>query len=383
MSRRVLNTVVMFAAFGVMSLASAQTKAPPPDVIVFTNGDQLAGVLERGSGSSIVFKSDMAGELTVPLDKVKELRVSGSFTVLRKDVPIASVSAARAISPGRVAYGDGRLTVTRASGTAETVPADQIAYIIDQATYAKETSGKEGFFNGWGGALNGGATIVRSTDYGETFTAGIGLVRDMPGVSFLPARNRTSFDLQETYGKLTSPVIPQTTPPSPPAVTKTSIFHTDAERDEYFSPRFFALGQTAFDHNYSQGLTLQQIYGGGIGYTAIKDAQQELDVKATIQYEKQSFQAAGSDDNLIGSTISETYHRTLPHKFVLSEFGNFIPSFNIPSAYSANASGTLTLPVYKRLSLSFTGTDNYLNNPSPGYDKNSFQFIAAVSYALK
>jgi hypothetical protein len=191
------------------------------------------------------------------------------------------------------------------------------------------------------------------------------MVRAMPTVSFLPSRDKTSFDLQETYGKLTSPVIPPPSTPTPAAVTETSIFHADAERDEYFSARFFALGQTAFDHNYSQGLNLQQIYGGGIGWTTIKDARQELDLKATIQYEKQLFQTASNNDNLIGSTISETYHRTLARKLALSEFANIIPSFNIPNAYSANVSGTLTLPVYKRLAVSFTATDNYLNNPPP------------------
>jgi hypothetical protein len=39
--------------------------------------------------------------------------------------------------------------------------------------------------------------------------------------------------------------------------------------------------------------------------------------------------------------------------------------------------------VYKRLGVSFTATDNYLNNPSAGYNKNSSQFVAAASYTLK
>jgi hypothetical protein len=363
--------------------AAPAAPKPAPDVILFTNGDQLTGTLERGAGNSVVFKSDTAGEITVPLDKVKELHTSGSFAVLRKDVPITSVAAARNITPAPIAYADGKLTVAPPSVAPEVVPTAQIAYLIDQATYTKETSGKSSFFSGWAGALNGGATIVRSTDYGETLTAGIGMVRAMPTVSFLPSRDKTSFDLQETYGKLTSPVIPPPSTPTPAAVTETSIFHADAERDEYFSARFFALGQTAFDHNYSQGLNLQQIYGGGIGWTTIKDARQELDLKATIQYEKQLFQTASNNDNLIGSTISETYHRTLARKLALSEFANIIPSFNIPNAYSANVSGTLTLPVYKRLAVSFTATDNYLNNPSAGYNKNSSQFVAAASYTLK
>lgn len=379
-----LATILLTAApLAHAQAAAAPAPKPAPDVVVFTNGDQLTGTLERGNGNSIVFKSDMAGELTISLDKVKELHTSGNFAVLRKDVPIKNVAAARAITPAPIAYADGKLTVTTPNAAPQSVPEAQIAFLIDQTTYVKETTGKSGPFAGWSGAVNGGATLVRATDYGETLTAGIALVRTMPTVSFLPPRDKTSFDLQETYGKLTSPVIPQTTPASPAAVTETSIFHADAERDESFSSRFFVLAQTAFDHNYSQGLNLQQSYGVGIGYTALESAHQELDIKASIQYEKQSFQTATNNDNLIGSTISETYHRTLPKKFVFSEFGNIIPSFNIPNDYSANVSGTLALPVYKRLSMSVTATDNYLNNPSAGYNKNSFQFILGATYTLK
>jgi Protein of unknown function, DUF481 len=381
--RSLVAGILIFLA--ALATASAQSTPAPPkppaDVVIFSNGDQLTGTLERGAGNSIVFKSDMAGEITISLDKVKELHTSGTFAVLRKDQPIKNIAGARAITPAAIAYADAKLTVERPAAP-QVVPEAQIANIIDQATFSKDI-GRGGFRDGWNGAINGGATIVRSTDYGETLTAGIALARTMPTVSFLPSRDRTSFDLQETYGKLTSPVVPQTTPPSPTAVTETSILHADAERDQYFSARFFALAQIAFDHNYSQGLNLQQIYGGGIGYTAIKSPRQELDLKATVQYEKQSFQTASNNVNLIGSTISETYHRALPKKFVLSEFGNFIPAFNNSNDYSANVSGTLTLPVYKRLGVSFTATDNYLNNPSAGFNKNSSQFVAAATYTLK
>jgi Protein of unknown function, DUF481 len=379
---RVAGALIFFAALATASAQSTPAPPKPPaDVVIFSNGDQLTGTLERGTGNSIVFKSDMAGEITISLDKVKELHTAGTFAVLRKDQPIKNIAAARAITPAAIAYSDAKLTVERPAAP-EVVPEAQIANIIDQATFSKDI-GRGGFRDGWNGAINGGATVVRSTDYGETLTAGIALARTMPTVSFLPSRDRTSLDLQETYGKLTSPVVPQTTPPSPAAVTETSILHADAERDQYFSARFFALAQIAFDHNYSQGLNLQQIYGGGIGYTAIKSPRQELDLKATVQYEKQSFQTASNNVNLIGSTISETYHRALLRKFVFSEFGNFIPAFNNSNDYSANVSGTLTLPVYKRLGVSFTATDNYLNNPSAGFNKNSSQFVAAATYTLK
>jgi Protein of unknown function, DUF481 len=389
-ARRTLQPALSAAALLVVALSMSSTASPAqqpganpapkpsPDVIVFTNGDQLTGSLERAVGGSVVFKSDMAGEITVSFDKVKELKSSARFAVLRSDRPISQ----RPVTAGTLVLGDKTLTVAAPDRALEQVPTAKVGYVIDQATYERELEKKPGLLYGWNGALNGGATIVRSTDYGESFTAGIALVRALPTVAWLPARNRTSFDLQETYGKLTSPVIPQTKPASPAAVTLTSIFHTDAERDEFFSPRFFALGQTAFDHNYSQGLNLQQVYGGGIGWTAIKSPKQELDLKATIQYEKQQFFIASSNLNLIGSTISEAYHRNLPRKLLFSESLNVLPAFNTPKAYSANGSVGLAMPVFKRLSLLLTATDNFLNNPSTGYQKNSFQFVTAASYSL-
>ena len=352
---------------------------PPPDVLTFTNGDRLTGVLERAVGGSVVFKSDMAGEITVPLDKVKELKSGARFVVLRNDRPVTQ----RPVTSGMLALADKTVTVQTASGKPEAIPTTKIGYIIDQATYERELEKRPGLLFGWRGAVNGGATVVRSTDYGETYTAGIGLVRALPTVPWLPARNRSSFDLQETYGKLTSPVIPAPATPTPAAVTVTSIFHTDAERDEYFSPAFFALAQTAFDHNYGQGLTLQQVYGGGIGWTAVKSGKQELDLKGTLQYERQDFQTAASNQDLIGSTLSEVYHRNLPRKLVFTESSAILPAWNNSSAYSVNGSVQLAMPVFKRLSLVLTSTDNFLNDPSAGYKKNSFQFVTAVSYSLR
>jgi hypothetical protein len=379
-----------FAAAILTAVAGAQTPSkatppaapakPSPDVIVFTNGDQLSGTLERGVGDSIVFKSDMAGEITVKLDKVRELRSTGSFALLRKDVPVTRTSVQQ---PGTVIFADGNVTVANPEGVPEVVPVKQMGYLIDQTTYDRELERRPGPWFGWNGAITGGATLVRSTSNVNTYTAGISLHRAIPSVPFLPARNRTTFNLQETYGKQTTPVIPQTVPSTPDEIVKTSIFHADAERDEYFTTQLYALGQATFDHNFAQGLDLQEVYGGGIGWTPFKTPRQQLDVKADVHYEKQQFQTATGDQNLIGSTFSEAYRRTLPRKLLFTETANALPAWNNFSAYSANASAALAMPLFKRLSMQFTTTDNFLNDPAPGFKKNSFQFVTGVTYNLR
>ena len=356
-----------------------KTAKPAPDVIIFTNGDQLSGALLRGVGDTIVFKSDMAGEITVPLRKVRELRSSGSFAVLRKDRAVSRTN----VVPGTVAYSEGQVMVADPAGEPETIPLSQLSFIIDQATYDKELERKPGFLFGWTGTISVGATEVRSTQNGTTFNAGVGLFRQIPSVPYLPKRNRFAFDLSETYGTLRERVIPQTSPPSPDTVVKTSIFHSDMERDEYFTARFYALGQLSFDHNYSQGLVLQQIYGVGIGWTPFQNATQQLDLKADVHYEKQQFETVTSNENLVGSSVSESYRRIFPRKIVVTETVNLIPAWNNLNAYAANGSLAVVVPVFRRFNVNFTTSDSFLNNPSVGFQKNSFQFVTGVGYSLR
>src|ERR1700694_646795 len=86
---RVVALMLLFVIPVSLAAQQAGEKSPPkptPDVIVFTNGDQLTGKLEKGEAGSITFQSDMAGEVTVPLAKIKELRSSGSFALLPKEL---------------------------------------------------------------------------------------------------------------------------------------------------------------------------------------------------------------------------------------------------------------------------------------------------------
>lgn len=379
--------VAVLAAFFAISssMLLAQSK-PAPDVLIFTNGDQLTGKLERAAGGSVVFASDMAGELTIPFDKIKELRSGAQFALLRKGVPVTKKSAP--VPEGTVAVDAGKVIVAAPEVAPVSEPVGDVAYLIAKPDFDKQIGRKAGFKEGWNGTLTGGATLVRSTTSATTLTAGVALVRTLPTVAWLPPRNRTTIDVVETYGKSSSPVIPPTVPATPATVVLSSIFHADAERDQYFSPKLYALGDTAFDHNYAQGLQLQQIYGGGVGWTPVKSDKQQLDVKADVHYEKQQYIATAGvvttpSVNLIGATVFEAYRRNLPRKIVFTETANILPSFNLARAYSANATASLALPVFKRLSAVFTTTDNFLNDPAEYYKKNSYQFVTGVTYTLK
>jgi hypothetical protein len=385
----ILALAVLFCFEVSPQAVSAQAAATAPDVLVLSNGDTLHGKLVEEIGGKVTFHSDPLGDVTLAWDKIKELHTSGSFAVIDKNVKISRGKKSRAIPTGVVEVTNQSLALRTENGASPAaIPVSEAAFIMDKAALDKQLNHTPGFMSGWNGAATAGAAIVTATQNQYTFSGGIGMVRTVPTVSWLDPRDRTSFDFTGSFGKITQPAytVP-TTPPTfvPAVVTKSALYHAGAERDEYFSPRIFALGQVAFDHNYAQNLDLQQIYGGGLGWTLLKDAKQEADIKATIQYEKQQFFYSASNQNLIGSTLALSYvvHRK---NVIYTQGVAFIPAFNNPHAYSANETNTLAFPAYKNLSFSLGTLDSYLNDTPaslPPTKHNSFQFTMGLTYAIK
>ena len=358
------------------------------DVLVLSNGDMLHGKLVNSSDGKITFHSEALGDVAVSWDKVKELRTSGNYAILEKGMKTRNKRNAAAIPEGQLEVTNNSVAIHSEKGASAPIPVANAQYIMDAGTLDKQLYHQPGFLTGWNGAATAGAAIVTATENQYTFSGGVGLVRVVPTVSWLSTRDRTSIDFLGSFGKITQPAYtdPITGIVVPAVVTKSAIYHAGAERDEYFSPRFFALAQTAFDHNFGQDLDLQQIYGGGVGWTFLKSPRQEADLKATIQYEKQQFISGSSgNQNLIGSTISLAY--VLHQKLVTYTQGlAFIPAFNNPHAYSANETNTLAFPAYRNFSFSLGTLDSYLNNPPdslPPTKRNSFQFTMGLTYAIK
>ena len=376
---------IFYAILGLALPLSAQSAAAPPgtDVIVFVNGDQLTGKFLRETDGSVTFHSDIAGDVTVTWDKVKSIHTTQPFAVIQQGQHVSRKTPDADVPQGAIKVEEGQVTVTPTGGTSKDIPVKNAEYVIDQPTYVKELRSSPGFLSGWNGALTAGATLVQATQNSRGFTGSAALVRAIPSVNWLDPRNRTLLGFTGAYGSVTQPGT---------TGSKTNIIHAEAEHDWYFSPRFYFLVEAAFDHNYSQGLNLQQSYGAGVGDTILKRPKQQLDLKFDIHYEKQQYFVTPNvvppppltpSKDLIGADFGETYLLKLPHGLVFNQGAVVTPSFNQSNAYSAVGTAALLFPVYKRLGFSLATLDDFLNDPAAGSRKNSFQFTAGVTYSLK
>jgi hypothetical protein len=200
---------------------------------------------------------------------------------------------------------------------------------------------------------------VEATQKSRTITNSIALVRAIRDQDWPTRRNRTGFDFSGSYGLVSQPNTP---------TVKTSIYHADAERDEYFSPAIFGFGQAQFDHNYSQGLDLQQ---------RVQESNEGLDLKGGISFSRQQFSGSTTAKNLAASVFDEKYLRKFFHGITFAQEFSVSPAWTQTKALSAFGSASLALPVYKHFSFTVGAIDNFLNDPPPGFKKNSVQFTTA------
>lgn len=391
------RTVGLFSAMAALGMSLPVIAQGKPDaklesdVLVLANGDTLHGKLVDEIAGKVTFHTDALGDVTVGWDKIKELHTSQKFAVLSDQQKKRGRRAAMRLPTGSLEVANQEVTIRPENGPAEPpLPVKHAQFIMDAVTLDKQVNHEPGLLSAWDGTATAGATLVTATQSQYTVSGGMALSRTVPTVSWLNPRNRTSIDFTGSFGKITQPSYTNPGPPPvlvPAVTTKTAIYHAGAERDQYFSPRLFALAQTAFDHNFAQNLDLQQIYGGGLGWTAIKGPRQEADLKASIQYEKQQFIESGGEanQNLVGSTFSASY--VLHLKLLTYTQGvAFIPAYNNMHAYSANETNSFAFPAYKNLSFSVGTLDSYLNDPPlsfPPTKRNSFQFTMGFTYAIK
>jgi hypothetical protein len=363
---------------------------PTPDVIFLINGDQFRGRFVRVVDGTVTFHDDIIGDIHVDWPKIKELLTFTKISVLRKGLVVNKKTPVSDLPSGFLKMSGQQIVLESDDHvTIATIPVTNVEYAVNQTILDKELRGGPGVFEAWNGAITAGATVVQATQDSYNFDESVSLIRTVPTVSWLTSRNRTTILLNGTSGQITqSAYVSSSGTHVPSQVTKTDIYHASVQHDEYFLPHAYYFGIVQYDHSFSQSLQLQQIYGTGLGWTAIRTPQQTLDLTANIQYVKQTFMNAqpGDNKNLIGSTLSVNYVTQLTEEISFTQYVAFLPAFNNGHAYSTVERNTLTLPAYKNIQFVMGTADSYLNSVAttePPSKRNSFQFTFGLSYNIK
>jgi hypothetical protein len=385
--------VVFLVAGSLLRAQTAETdkaNTTDRDKITLGNGDTLTGKIEKVTYGNVSFHSDELGDLTIPLTKIKAMQTATAFAAGSATQRLTRKSLAEQLPVGKITLENDTLRVMLPQGEVREFPVKDLRFMLDESAYQRELHNQSDLWYGWYGTATLGATVVKSTNSAQTYTGVVALVRAIPTIAGLPAGSKTILNLSGTYGLAKDPeIVSGSDVYQTASVTKTDILHGDLEYDKFFTPVVFGLVNASADHNFGNGLELQQAYGAGIGWAILRSPQNDLAVRADLQYEQQQFyngitSGLGTPtENLVGSSIGEMWSRTFPHSIKFNENVTLIPTFNVVKAYSGVATAGFVFPVYKNLNFSVTTTDNYLGDPPEGFLRNTFQFTTGVTYTLK
>ena len=151
---------VLFSVAMVLDLhgqtAPANAKAGS-DILIFTDGEKLIGSLQSATGCTVVFKSNMTGEVTVEWNKVQELRSSKSFAAIPKGVRLRSHEDAGSVPRGTLSTNGQELQVNAGSQAAPKIlPIGNVSNVISEADFQKAFE-RTSFVNGWKGGATAGS----------------------------------------------------------------------------------------------------------------------------------------------------------------------------------------------------------------------------------
>ena len=156
-----LFVIVLGASLACPASAAPEKKpAPPPDVLVLSDGDILHGKFVNEIGGKVTFHTDSLGDVTLAWDKIKELHTTEKFGVLEQSATLKGKHATANTPTGTVDVSDGKLTVN-AEGAPATIPVAKAEFVMDEAVLRKQVLSEPGFFAGWNGAATAGATQPR------------------------------------------------------------------------------------------------------------------------------------------------------------------------------------------------------------------------------
>jgi putative salt-induced outer membrane protein YdiY len=339
------------------------------DVVTLKNGDRVTGSMVTVRGGNLQLKSDIMGNLTIPMAQVATFSAAKPVAVVIKGQE--PVQGALELSPS----GDWQVT---ANGKAQTIAAAKVDVIMPADTYQTLVVGAPKPWQAWKGTAGLGYNLQRGNQQTNTFTTTINGVRERPEAPIFKAHWRTNYG----FMTLLSHAEQKPSVVGGAVITVTSRTLTTSVRQDYlFSPGNFLFGLAQLDHVSTEGLYLRQTYGGGFGHDVISNSHTTFSLLGGMTFVHEKF-FAGSYTQSAAALAGERLGMQLTKRTRLDHNLNFYPNLSTGGQYRFDTSTSFSYKLSNRLALNTSAIDLYLSNPPPGNRKNNITFSTGIGYTF-
>ncbi|HEY6337834.1 MAG TPA: DUF481 domain-containing protein [Candidatus Sulfotelmatobacter sp.] len=359
----------MLGTFLFVSISSALMLA---DQITLKNGDHLTGKIVKSDAKTLVLHTDYAGDLTVQFAAIDQITTDQELHVDLKGGKTAV---------GIVTTSDGKLEIaTKTGGTVEAPREDVTVIRNDAEQTAYDKSLHPSLRHGWTGGTNVGFSLAR----GNSETENLAL-----------AFNAAHPTLNDKISLYASSVYTENNAPGAVPRTIANLVTGGLRYDRNVNAKMFGFVGADFMSNQLQFLDLRAVYGGGVGFHAMKTAKTVLDLLAGANYTHETYSngllnptpppaytSYGVTNKFGALTLGEELTQKLGSTTVLTQKLYFYPDLNDTSQYRGTFNfGTVT-KISKWLGWQNQFADVYVTNPPATAKKNDVIFTTGLNFSF-
>lgn len=342
-----------FALSFIVVCLSCQARA---DQVSLKNGDRMSGAIVKSDGKTLLLHTDYAGDVTLKWDAIQAIQSSEPLHV---ELPDGKTAV------GSVATSDDRLEVSTATGVIE-APESSVKNIRNDAEQsAYEKTLHPGLLQDWKTGLNVGFALTGGNSQTENLSLAFTGIR------------QTQNDKLGLYAN--SVYATNNAPGAVPATTANTA-GGGLRYDHDLTKRVFGFAAADFFSDALQTLNLRSVFGGGVGFHAIKSDNTTLDLLGGANYTHESYTALTR--NFAALTIGEELMHKLNKSTVLNQRLAFFPDLNSAGDYRGTFDFATVTKVSKWLGWQNSFSDVYVTNPPAGKKQNDLIFTTGLNVAF-
>lgn len=324
------------------------------DQLTMKNGDRLSGTIVKSDDTTLVLKTDYAGEVKLDWSAVQGITSTQPLHIVLKNGQTLS---------GSVTSTDEHLRVATSSGGPVEAAKSDIASLSEQAAYEKSLH--PGLLQEW----SGGATTSFALTRGNSQTKNLAL-------AFTADRET----LHDKLGLYMNTVYATNDAPGAVPSTTANAIQAGARYDHDLSKRLFAYVTADFQTDALQGLNLRSVPGAGLGVHLIKSTATTLDLLAGLNYTRENYTTFTR--NFAAASFGEELTHKLHSTTVITQSFNFYPDLSDWGEYRGTFNfGTVT-KISKWLGWQNAFSDIYVTNPPLAKKKNDLLLTTGLNFSF-
>jgi len=320
-----------------------------PMVVFLKNGDRLTGEITSENPRRIVLKTAATGRITIPREQVDRVISAAAMAAAAKppdtNAPAASTAPPTPVAVASAPKPAASPTASAAPSTLTNAPPVSEAWLPGWLT---------GSWTNWHGNIQLGANLGLGTTDRHALFANASASKKW-------GRTTSLLNYNINYGVANDVVN---------ANRMAGTSKIDVEVNE--NRRLYAYGQGGAGYDEMRKISLEYTLGAGMGYKFLDRKKLVLAGELGGQYQMFDYFFSHDKEN-VAARFAENLTTKLGKNVSLVQRLSFTPGLKNLGDYQVRFDVTLSLPLFKPLTLNLNLADEYDSQPAPGVSHNDLQ----------